>query len=92
MPIRNPKELFVLMLSDVRQGAERTTAIFQELSQIAQHPDIKEALDNLCRGIRDPVAAKKSRERMDRLREENRRFFGEQNSAVALIRETRDVQ
>ncbi len=45
MPIRNPKELFVFMLSDVRQGAERTTAIFQELSQAAQHPDIKEALE-----------------------------------------------
>jgi ferritin-like metal-binding protein YciE len=45
MPIRNPKELFVLMLSDVRQGAERTTAVFQEMSQIADHPDIKEALE-----------------------------------------------
>jgi hypothetical protein len=29
-------------------------------------------------------------ERMDRLREENRRLFGEQNLAVELIRQTRD--
>lgn len=45
MPVKTPKELFVLMLSDVRQGNERTTKIFQELSQIAQHPEIKEALE-----------------------------------------------
>jgi ferritin-like metal-binding protein YciE len=45
MPIKDPKELFVLMLSDLRQGAERSTKIFQELSQIAQDPDVKEALE-----------------------------------------------
>jgi ferritin-like metal-binding protein YciE len=45
MPVKNPKELFVLMLSDLRQGTERTTQVFQELSQIAQDPDIKEALE-----------------------------------------------
>lgn len=45
MPIKNQKELFVWMLSDLRQGAERSTNIFQELSQIAQDPDVKEALD-----------------------------------------------
>jgi hypothetical protein len=28
-------------------------------------------------------------ERMDRLREENRRLFGEQNIAVELVRQTR---
>jgi ferritin-like metal-binding protein YciE len=45
MPIKDPKELFVLMLSDLRHGAERSTKIFQELGQIAQDPDVKEALD-----------------------------------------------
>jgi len=45
MPVKNPKELFVLMLSDLRQGTERTTTVFQELSQAAQDPDIKEALE-----------------------------------------------
>jgi ferritin-like metal-binding protein YciE len=43
--IKDQKELFVWMLSDLRHGAERSTKIFQELSQIAQDPDIKEALD-----------------------------------------------
>src|ERR1700757_288067 len=45
MPVNNPKEVFVLMLSNVRQGAERTSKFFQELSQIAQDPDIKEVLE-----------------------------------------------
>jgi ferritin-like metal-binding protein YciE len=45
VPINNPKELFVLLLSDVRQATERTTKIFQEMSQAAHHPDIKEALE-----------------------------------------------
>ncbi len=45
MPIKDPKELFVWMLSDLRQGAERSTKVFQELAQIVQDPDIKEALE-----------------------------------------------
>jgi ferritin-like metal-binding protein YciE len=45
MPVKDPKELFVMMLSDVRHGTERTTKIFQEMSTIAQNPDIKEALE-----------------------------------------------
>ncbi len=45
MPIKDQKELFIWMLSDLRHGAERSTKIFQELSQIVQDPDIKEALD-----------------------------------------------
>ena len=38
MAIKDPKELFVALLSNVRQGTERTTKIFQELSQVAQNP------------------------------------------------------
>jgi ferritin-like metal-binding protein YciE len=45
MPVKNPKELFVLLLSNVRNGVQRETAIYQELSQLVQDPDIKEALD-----------------------------------------------
>src|SRR5580765_6152695 len=45
MPFNNPKELFVQMLSDVRQGTERTTKIFQEISQLAQNPDVREAME-----------------------------------------------
>ena len=45
MAAKNPKEVFVMLLSDVRQGTERSTKIFQEMSQAAQDPDIKEALE-----------------------------------------------
>jgi ferritin-like metal-binding protein YciE len=45
MVAKDTKELFVRMLSDVRHGTERTTKVFQEISQIAQDPDTKEALE-----------------------------------------------
>lgn len=45
MPIKTPKELFILMLSDLRHGAERSHKIYEELGQAAQDPEIKEALD-----------------------------------------------
>ena len=45
MAITTPKELFVTLLSDLRQGAERTAKIYDELGQAAQDPSIKEALD-----------------------------------------------
>ncbi len=45
MPIKNPKQVFVLMLSDVRRGTEKTASIFQNLAQLAEDPDIKQALE-----------------------------------------------
>ena len=51
---------------------------------------LQEALDNIAKGVRDPEKARKAREDMDRIREENRRLFGETNIAVELIRQTRD--
>jgi ferritin-like metal-binding protein YciE len=45
MPIKNPKQVFVLMLSDLRRGTEKTASIFQNLSQLAEDPDIKQALE-----------------------------------------------
>jgi ferritin-like metal-binding protein YciE len=45
MPAKNPKEIFLILLSDARQNTERTTKLFQELSQAAQNPDVKEALE-----------------------------------------------
>ncbi len=53
--------------------------------------ELQEALDDLAKGIRRPEKAAAARAQMDRIREENRRLFGEQNSAVQLIRETRDA-
>jgi ferritin-like metal-binding protein YciE len=44
MPVKNPRELFVQMLSHVRQGTERTGTIFKELGEAAQNEEIKEAL------------------------------------------------
>ena len=52
--------------------------------------EFQEALDDLAKGIRRPEKMQAACERMDWLREENRRLFGEQNSAVELIRQTRD--
>ena len=45
MSVKNPHEVFVMLLSTVRQGAERATKIFQEIGQVAQNPDVKEALE-----------------------------------------------
>jgi len=51
---------------------------------------LQETLKDLVKGIRRPEKMKAACERMDRMREENRRFFGEQDAAVRLIREARD--
>lgn len=45
MPARTPKDVFLLLLSDVRQATEKADKIYQELGQLAQDPQIKEALD-----------------------------------------------
>ena len=52
--------------------------------------ELREALDDLAKGTRRPEKIQGACERMDRLREENRRLFGEQNIAVELIRRARD--
>jgi len=44
MPIKNSKELFLKVLSHVRQGTERSAAIYKELGDAAQNPEIQEAL------------------------------------------------
>jgi ferritin-like metal-binding protein YciE len=46
MPVKDHMELFVKMLSDVRQRTERTTKIYEELSEVAQDQNIKEALQS----------------------------------------------
>jgi ferritin-like metal-binding protein YciE len=45
MFIDNPYELFVLLLSKVRQDTERTAQMFQDFNKIAQNADVKEFLD-----------------------------------------------
>lgn len=45
MPAKNPKEVFVTLLSDARQNTERTSKVYREFSTFAQNPDVKEALE-----------------------------------------------
>ena len=45
MPLKNPKDLFLVLLSDARQSAERTTKTMQEVGQIAQDLQVKEAVE-----------------------------------------------
>lgn len=51
---------------------------------------LRQTLDDLVKGIRRPDKMKAACERMDRMREENRKLIGEQNIALDLIREARD--
>lgn len=51
--------------------------------------ELRETLADLMNGVRRPEKVRAACDRMDRLREENRRLFGEQNVAVELIRQTR---
>ena len=45
MAVQNPRELFVRLLSSLRQGSERGVAIYQELGRLAEDPEIKEAFE-----------------------------------------------
>jgi ferritin-like metal-binding protein YciE len=45
MPAKTPKEAFLILLSHVRQGAEKATAIDSELSKVAEDPQVQEALE-----------------------------------------------
>ena len=45
MPAKDPKEVFLTLLSDVRQNTERATNFYNEIGQMAQDPQIKEALE-----------------------------------------------
>ena len=52
--------------------------------------ELQAALERLSNGIQDRDAARRSRDRMEKMREENCRRFGVQDIAVDLIRESRD--
>jgi ferritin-like metal-binding protein YciE len=45
MPAKNPKEVFLMLLSDARNNTERTAKVYQEVSKMAQNPDVQEALE-----------------------------------------------
>jgi hypothetical protein len=67
------------------QTNESTAVIPQEVKA-----QLQQTLADLVTGIRRPDKMKAACARMDRMREENRKLLGEQNIAVALIRETRE--
>ena len=55
MPITNAKDMIIAMLSELRNGAERSLKIYEEMGSAAQNPQIKEALDALSRAAKmDP--------------------------------------
>jgi ferritin-like metal-binding protein YciE len=45
MPANTPKEVFLTLLSDVRQSTEKAAKIYREIGQIAQDPEIKDAVE-----------------------------------------------
>jgi ferritin-like metal-binding protein YciE len=61
MPVNNPTEVFLLLLSDVRRKTERSTEFFKALNEFADEPEIKEALEARA------FVAEKSLEKIDRV-------------------------
>jgi ferritin-like metal-binding protein YciE len=45
MAPKNPKDVFLTLLSDVRQNTEKAAKVYTEIGQLAQDPEIKEALE-----------------------------------------------
>ena len=45
MSTKDPKEVFLTLLSDVRQNTERAANFYKEIGEIAKDPQIKEALE-----------------------------------------------
>lgn len=52
--------------------------------------ELEDFIGKLMKGERDPEAAQKSRERMDRMREETKKRVGTVEVAVKFIRELRE--
>jgi hypothetical protein len=45
MPARNPREVFLMLLSNVRNRTERAADIYPEIGKHAEEPEIKEAIE-----------------------------------------------
>src|SRR5215475_9081889 len=45
MPARNPREVFLMLLSNVRNRTERQGEIYQEIGKHAEEPEVKEAIE-----------------------------------------------
>ena len=45
MAAKNPREVFLTLLSDARQNTARSIGLYEEFGQAAQNPDVQEALE-----------------------------------------------
>jgi ferritin-like metal-binding protein YciE len=45
MPARNPREVFLMLLSNVRNRTERQSDVYQEIGKHAEDPEVKEAIE-----------------------------------------------
>jgi ferritin-like metal-binding protein YciE len=45
MPAKTPKEVFLMLLSDVRNRTERQSDIYQEIGKYAEQPEVTEAIE-----------------------------------------------
>jgi hypothetical protein len=64
---------------------ERATDIAPDL-----RVELQLTLADIANGVRDPEKMKAAAERMDRMRERNRKLFGELDIGVEIIREMRE--
>jgi hypothetical protein len=59
-------------------------------TETVAYEELRQAIERLIRGERDPEVMRRACERMDRMREELRARIGTVEMAVDLIREARD--
>jgi len=45
MPAKDPKEVFLILLSHVRQATEKGAKLYDEIGDLAKDPEIKEAIE-----------------------------------------------
>jgi ferritin-like metal-binding protein YciE len=46
MPVNDPKQVFLTLLSDVRQNTERSTKFYNEVTKLVQDAEVKEILES----------------------------------------------
>ena len=96
MPAKDPKEVFLMLLSHVRQGTEKSAKFYDEIGDIAKDPQIKEAIEarafvsksvlarlDECFRILGEKPVQLSGELREMLIEEFRKEFNEIQSPVA---------
>ena len=45
MPVKDPQQVFLTLLSDARHNTERSVKVYEEFSKAAENPDVQEALE-----------------------------------------------